>query len=83
MKNLKKLSRKDLKNFVGGILDDGGGSCRITVSYPGGGYGIYDTPTSGSCSNQSSQANQQCLAVGAGQGGVRCRYDCACDGYGQ
>ena len=82
MKNLKKLSRNELKNLNGGRLA-GGGSCRIKVLYPGGGFGSYDTPTSGSCANQSSQANQQCLAAGAGQGGVRCSYDCACDGYGQ
>jgi hypothetical protein len=44
MKNLKKLSRNDLKEINGGRLP-GGGSCRISVQYAGGGYGVFDTPT--------------------------------------
>lgn len=82
MKHLKKLSRNDLKHLVGGKLP-GGGSCRVTVVYPGGGFGSFDTPTSGSCASQSSQANQQCLnLIGSSGSGTRCSYDCSCDGYG-
>lgn len=81
MKNMTKLSRNDLKSITGGKLL-GGGSCRIRVSYQGGGFGNYDTPTNGSCSNQSSQANQQCLTLIGGNSQTRCSYDCACDGYG-
>jgi hypothetical protein len=83
MKNLKKISRNDLKNVIGGKLLGGGGSCRISVQYAGGGYGVFDTPTSGSCSNQQTQANSQCLnLIGNPNSGTRCSYDCGCDGYG-
>lgn len=90
MRDFKKLSRDELRNVFGNgnvrAINslDGGGSCRVTVRYPGGGFGRFDTPTSGSCSNQSSQANQQYLTlIGNSGNGTRCSYDCACDGYGQ
>lgn len=84
------LTKEQLKNVFGGGMEapsssfeEGGGSssCRIKVTYSEGGFGSYDTPTSGTCAQQSAQANQQCLTVM--RPGSRCSYDCACDGYGR
>ncbi|HAY3551599.1 hypothetical protein KRE47_06045 [Elizabethkingia meningoseptica] len=84
------LTREQLKDIFGGemeepsrSIEEGGGSssCRIKVTYSEGGFGSYDTPTSGTCAQQSAQANQQCLTVM--RPGSRCSYDCACDGYGR
>lgn len=44
-----------MRNIFAGEMGSGGSSyCIITVEYPGGGFGKYETPTSGSCSNQSN-----------------------------
>ena len=70
MKNFKKISRYDLKVLMRGRLSDRG-------------YGVFDTPTTSSCSNQQTQPNNHCLnLIGNPNSGTRCSYDCGCDGYG-
>ncbi|MDV3751562.1 hypothetical protein [Elizabethkingia anophelis] len=77
------LTKERIKGLFGGmmeeavdVLDNGGRSCRIEIIYLGGRLGCFDTPTrSGTCSQQSEQANQ-CLCIMSV--GSRFSYD----GYG-
>ncbi|WP_407481556.1 hypothetical protein [Elizabethkingia meningoseptica] len=86
----ERLTREQLKNVFGGGMEtpsssfeEGGGlgTCRIHVTYPNGGFGKYEIQATGTCAQQSAQANQQCLTVMGP--GSRYSYDCACDGYGR
>ena len=87
MKNLKKISRIELKEIIGGKLPGGGGgSCSMVVTGGVWTSSVTEVRTfTGSCSSQSSQANSHCvdmLAGPLGGGGARCHYDCSCDGVG-
>ncbi|MDV3956107.1 hypothetical protein CMT74_09545 [Elizabethkingia anophelis] len=77
------LTKERIKGFFGGmkeeaidVVDDDGRSCRIEIIYLGDGLGCSDVPTrSGTCSQQSEQANQYLCIMSVGS-----RF--SHDGYG-
>lgn len=80
------LGKEAQRAIIGGKTAAPGGTCYITAS--GGNSLSYSAPVSGSCSSQSSQANDLCVSLLNGGGGTlagqytSCHYDCDCDGIG-
>ncbi|RDC56177.1 hypothetical protein DU508_11210 [Pedobacter chinensis] len=83
MKQVSLLSKAEMKNVMGGLVNpdgSGGDLCVISVTYANGqvGTGDYVAPTD----NGSSWANNLCVGwITSGQV-ASCRYDCAHDGFG-
>jgi hypothetical protein len=75
-KNFKTLSQNEMKNLVGGNVPASG--CLIKRS----GQEPYGTSYSGTCAQQSAQANSECLTWISSNPGGSCGYDCGCDGWG-
>lgn len=79
------LNKETQRAIIGGKTYPAG-TCYIWAD--GGDSLSYSTPFSGSCSSQSSQANNLCVSLLNGGGGglsgsySSCHYDCDCDGIG-
>ena len=73
-KDFKTLSKIEMKNLLGGSAT----GCIIKRS----GQEPYGVSYSGTCAQQSAQANSECLTWLANHSGSTCGYDCGCDGWG-
>lgn len=73
------LSGNEMKKIRGGNVPLDGG-CILTMT-GGSQPGRWGYIGHGTCSQQSSGANNACVELIMTFGGS-CRYDCACDGYG-
>lgn len=82
MKNMKLLSKAELRKIIGAV-EEFGGKCNIKYTSSSTTLPIYMPQNfSGNCVDQQVQAQIYCINLLASQNlsGDHCYYDCACDG---